>query len=166
MQYKPHRKLKPLVIVCFPLLVITLTFWGLTYLRIGPLGANQLGTVVALTALVYLLLRYALTDFVYTLPESEPVLTVTKIAGRLPRAVADLRLSRGDCLIPYEKGAAKREGIIRTENFCVSLFPEESWLYVTVIEGKKVALRLECKADTAAYLQAAIDALPTEEDLV
>ncbi len=164
MQYKPHRILKPLVIVCFPLLIIALTFWILTYLGVGPKGVNQLGMLVTLTALVYLLLRYALTEFVYQLPDEGNVFTVTKIGGKRPQTVADLRLSRGDRVVPYEKDARKKLGILRTENYCVSLFPEESWLLLTIIDGSPVALRLECRQDVADRIRARIESLPVEDE--
>lgn len=164
MQYKPHRKLKPLVIICFPLLTITLIFWILAYLKVGPQGVNQLGTLVFLTALIYLLVRYAMTEFVYQLPDGENIFAVSKVGGKIPHTVADLRLSRGDRIIPYEKGIRKKEGIGRMENYCVSLFPEESWLYITRINGKTVGLRLECRADVAELIRARIDSLPPEDD--
>lgn len=164
MQYKPHRKLKPLVIICFCLLVITLAFWVLAYLKVGPNGVNQLGVLVFLTALVYLLVRYALTDYIYQIPDDQAVLTVTKVGGKLPRTVADIRLSRGDRIIPFEKDSRKKEGLERMENYCVSLFPEESWLYITRIDGKMIGLRLECKADVAQRIRARIEALPAMEN--
>ena len=164
MQYNPHRKLKPLVMIAFPLLVIALIFWSLSYRGIGPNGINQLGMLVALTALVYLLVRYALTDFVYQLSDEDNCFTVTKVSGKRPSTVADLRLSQGDRVVPYEKGIQKKLGIARIENYCVSLFPEESYLLLFRIEGKLVALRLECKEDVARKLTRRIEALSHEEE--
>ncbi|MBO5779259.1 MAG: hypothetical protein J6R82_06810 [Clostridia bacterium] len=164
MQYHPYRKLKPLVIVSFPLLVCTLIFWILTYLQVGPRSLNQLGTVLFLTALIFLLVRYALTDFIYQLPEEENRLTIKTVRGRLPRTAAEIKLCKRDRILPWEKGLAKKEGIQQMENFCVSLFPEESYLYLTVLGGKKTALRLECSKDVADLIRARIDALPDEEE--
>lgn len=163
MQYKPHRILKPLVMIAFPLLVIALIFWALSYLKIGPHGVNQLGMLVALTALIYLLVRYALTDFVYQLDDENNCFTVTKVGGKRPRTVADIRLSPNDRILPYEKGAKKKLGILRTENYTVSLFPEESWLLLTVIDGNLIALRLECKQDVADRIRRRIESLPSED---
>lgn len=164
MQYKPHRKLKPLVIICFVLLVITLIFWILTYLKVGPLALNQLGVLVFLTALIFLLVRFALTDFIYQLPEEENRLTIKTVRGKLPRTAAEVILRKIDRIVPYEKDIPKKEGIRRTENFCVSLFPEESYLYITFLDGKKTALRLECREDIARLIRARIEALPDEEE--
>ncbi|MBQ8288179.1 MAG: hypothetical protein IJX76_05340 [Clostridia bacterium] len=164
MQYKPHRILRPLIIVCFPLLVIALIFWILAYLEVGPNGVNQLGMLVFLVALVYLLVRYALTEFVYQLSEEGNIFTVTKVGGKLPRTVADIRLSRGDRIVRYEKDSRKKEGIGRLENYCVSLFPEESWLFLTHIDGKKVGLRLECREDVANRIARRIESLPEEDE--
>lgn len=164
MQYKPHRKLKPLVMITFPLLVIALIFWSLSYLKIGPNGVNQLGMLVALTALVYLLVRYALTDFVYQLSYEDNSFTITKVGGKRPRTVADICLSRGDRILPYEKGAKKKLGIALIENYSVSLFPEESWLFLTVIDGKRTALRLECREDVAQRIRQRIELLPREDE--
>ena len=164
MQYNPHRKLKPLVMITFPLLVIALIFWSLSYLGIGPNGVNQLGMLVALTALIYLLVRYALTDFVYQLSYEDNCFTVTKVSGKRPRTVADLRLCPSDRVVLYEKGIRKKLGITMIENYCVSLFPEESYLLLTRIEGKSVALRLECKEDVAHKLTRRIEALHSEEE--
>ena len=164
MQYKPHRKLKPLVIITFTLLVIALIFWSLSYWKIGPNGVNQLGMLIAFTALIYLLVRYALTEFVYQLSEEGNSLTVIKIAGKRPQTVADIRLSRGDRIISYDKAAAKKLGIRQTENYCVSLFPEESWLFLTLIDGKLTALRLECREDVAQRIRQRIEALPQEDE--
>ncbi|MBQ8382527.1 MAG: hypothetical protein IJX47_04900 [Clostridia bacterium] len=164
MQYTPHRKLKPLIVICFPLLVITLIFWILSYLNVGPKAVNQLGMLITLTALVYLLVRYALTEYVYQLPDEGNIFTVTKVGGKLPRTVADIRLSRGDRVVLFEKDIRKKEGIERMENYCVSLFPEESWLFLTRIDGRKVALRLECRADVAGRIRARIESLPEEDE--
>jgi hypothetical protein len=164
MQYKPHRKLKPLVIISFVLMVITLSFWMLSYLRIGPQSLNQLGVVVFLTAMIFLLIRYALTDFIYQLPEEENRLTIKTVRGKLPRTAAEIPLRKSDRIVPYQKDVCKTEGIEQTENFCVSLFPEESYLYLTVLNGKKSALRLECREDVAERIRARIAALPQEEE--
>lgn len=164
MQYKPHRRLKPLVIICFVLLVITLIFWILSYLKVGPLSLNQLGTVIFLTALIFLLIRYALTDFIYQLPDEENRLTVKTVRGKLPRTAAEIPLRKIDRIVPYEKDIVKKEGIERMENYCVSLFPEESWVYITVLNGKKSALRLECREDVADRIRERIEALPEEEE--
>lgn len=165
MQYKPHRKLKPLVVISFVLMVITLIFWILTYLRVGPHALNQLGTVVFLTALIFLLVRYALTDFIYQLPDEENRLTVKTVRGRLPRTAAELPLQKGDRILPYTKELCKKEGIRRRENFCVSLFPEESYLYITVQSGEKIAIRLECRQDVAERIRERIEALPDEQEV-
>ena len=164
MQYKPHRKLKPLVVISFLLMVITLSFWILSYLKVGPLSLNQLGVVVFLTAMVFLLIRYALTDFIYQLPDEEHRLTIKTVRGKLPRTAAEISLQKGDRIIPYEKDTCKKENIQQMENYCVSLFPEESYLYITVINGKKTALRLECREDVAERIRARIDALPQFEE--
>lgn len=164
MQYKPHRKLKPLVVITFVLMVIALIFWILTYLQVGPRALNQLGTLVFLTAMIFLLVRYALTDFIYQLPDEENRLTIKTVRGKLPRTAAEIPLQKTDRLLPYAKDLCKKEGIRRQENFCVSLFPEESYLYVTVLNGERTAIRLECRQDVAERIAARIEALPAKEE--
>ena len=165
MQYKPHRNLKPLVIISFVLMVITLCFWILNYLQVGPRSLNQLGTVVFLTTMIYLLVRYALTDFIYQLPEEENRLTIKTVRGKLPRTAAEIPLQKGDRILPYAKELLKQEQIKQTENFCTSLFPKESYWYITVCNGKKTAIRLECREDVAQRIRARIEALPQAEEV-
>ena len=164
MQYKPHRNLKPLVVISFMLMVIALSFWTLSYLKIGPKSINQLGTVGFLSAFIFLLVRYALTDFIYQLPEEENRLTIKTVRGKRPSTVAEIPLGKSDRIVLYEKDVCKKEGVQQLENYCVSLFPLESYLYLTVLNGKKTALRLECREDVAERIRARIAALPEKED--
>lgn len=164
MQYNPHRKLKPLAVIGFVLLTVALIFWILTYLRVGPHALNQLGTVIFLSALIYLLVRYAFTDFIYQLPDEENRLTIKTVRGKLPRTAAEIPMQKTDRIVPYEKELCKKEGIRKQENFCVSLFPEESYLYLTTLNGEKIAIRLECRQDVAERIRERIEALSDEQE--
>lgn len=164
MQYKPHRTVKQTAIIGFVLLLIAAIFLCMANFSLGFIWLNQLGGISAITALIYLMIRYIMTDFVYQLPDAGARFTVKKLRGNLPQTVAEIDLSPADRIIPYDKNVLRKEGVIRTENFCVSLFPEESYALITIVGGRKTALRLECKADTAERIRERMASLPPKED--
>lgn len=157
MQYKPHKKYRHTLVVGGVLLAIALFFALFSSMGWGYLWLNQLGTVGALTVLIFLAVRYILTDFVYLFPESEDVLEVRRISGRLPYTVARIEIGANDVILPYTKALKKEQGLALFENGCPSLFPEESYVYICTLNGKKVGVRLECKRDFVEMLEKAIE---------
>lgn len=164
MQYKPHRVVKQTAIIGFVLLLIAAVFLIMANFSLGFVWLNQLGAIGSITAMIYLMVRYIMTDFVYQLPETGAHFSVKKLRGNLPQTVAEIDLTPADRIIPYDKNALRKESVTHTENFCVSLFPEESWLLITSIGGKKIALRLECKADVAEKIRERIAAANAKEE--
>lgn len=157
MQYKPRKNYRHTLIVGGTLLAIALCFVVFASMGWGYLWLNQLGTIGSLTALIFIAVRYILTDFVYFFPESADVLEVRRISGRLPYTVARIEISADDIILPYTKNLKKEHGLKLFENGCASLFPEESYVYICTLNGKKAGVRLECKADLAALLEQAIE---------
>lgn len=156
MQYKPSKKYRHILVIGGVLLAMALCFAVFASMGWGYLWLNQLGTVGALTALIYLAVRYVLTDYIYFFPESADILEVRRISGRLPVTVARIEISVGDRLIPYSKTLKKDEKLECFENCCTSLFPEESYVYICTLNEKRVGIRLECEADFVKMLQRAI----------
>lgn len=157
MQFKPYKQYRHTLVIGGVLLAIALCFAVFANMGWGYLWLNQLGTVGALTALIFIAVRYILTDFVYLLPENEAIFEVKRISGRLPYTLARIEISAGDRILPYAKGIAKAEGLKQFENGCPSLFPDESYVYITETEGKKVGVRLQCKHDFVELLEKAIE---------
>ena len=163
MQYKPNRQIKPVAVIGAILLSIAALFLTMANLGWGFVWLNQLGAILHITALLYLLIRYAMTDFVYILPEEGAHLTVKKLRGNLPQTVAEVDLI-GDCkVIPYTKENIRREKVAYTENYCVSLFPPSSYALIATLDNRRVAIRLECKQDVADLIAARINSSPEQE---
>lgn len=157
MQFKPNKQYRHTLVIGGVLLAMALCFAIFASMSWGYLWLNQLGMVGSLTALIFIVVRYILTDFVYLLPENEAVLEVKRISGRLPYTVARIEISANDKILPYTKGIAKAEGLKQFENCAPSLFPEESYVYVTTLNGVKVGIRLQCKQDFVELLEKAIE---------
>lgn len=164
MQYKPHRNIKPVAIIGVILIAIAAVFLIMANFDLGYLWINQLGAVLNITILLYLLIRYVMTDFVYILPDEGAHLTVKKLRGNLPQTVAEVDLTADCKIVPYSKEVLKQERVAYTENFCVSLSPEETYLLITPMDNRKIALRLECKRDVADRIRDRIGSTPSSED--
>lgn len=156
MQYKPHKKHRHMLVIGGVLLAVALCFALFASMGWGYLWLNQLGTIGALTALIFVAIRYILTDYIYLFPESGDILEVRRISGKLPVTVVRIEIGAGDRLLPYSKELKKTQGLELFENCCVSLFPEESYVYICMLNGKKVGVQLECKADLVEMLEKSI----------
>lgn len=157
MQYKPHKQYRHTLVIGGILLAIALCFVVFANMNWGYLWLNQLGTIGFLTALIFLAVRYILAEFVYLFPDSEDVLEVRRISGRLPTTVARIEISADDIILPYTKDLKKTHRLEMLENCCPSLFPEESYVYICTLNEKKIGVRLECKADFVEMLEGAIE---------
>ncbi len=164
MQYKPHKKYRHTLIIGGVLLAIALCFLVFANMGWGYLWLNQLGTILFLTFLIFLSIRYILYDYVYLIPDSGMTLEVKRISGALPKTIASVQICAGDNLLPYTKDLKKKQELTHIENCCVSLFPEESYLYICRIDGKKIGLRLECQSDLVDLLEKAIRNAPSNPD--
>lgn len=158
MQYKPQKNYRHTLVVGGVLLAMALCFAIFASMDWGYLWLNQLGMIGSLTALIFVAVRYILTDFVYILPESKAILEVKRISGRLPYTVARVEIRATDKILPYVKGIAKTEGLQCFENCASSLLPEESYVYIGTVDGKKAGVRIECKKDFVKLLEEAIKA--------
>ncbi len=164
MQYKPNRNPKHVAIIGVVLIAIATVFLVMANFKLGFVWINELGAILTITILLYLLIRYAMTDFVYILPETGAHLTVKKLRGNLPQTVAEVDLTADCKVLPYSKEALRREKVAYVENYCVSLHPEETYVLIAVIDSRKIALRLECKKDVADIIAARIGSAPAWEE--
>ena len=164
MQYKPNRNFKHVAIIGAVLIAIASVFLAMANFKLGFVAINELGAILTITVLLYLLIRYAMTDFVYILPESGAHLTVKKLRGNLPQTAAEVDLTADCKIIPYSKEAIRKEKVAYTENFCVSLHPVETYALIATIDGRRIALRLECKKDVADLIAARIGTAPEWEE--
>ena len=164
MQYKPHRNFKHVAIIGALLIAIASVFLAMANFKLGFVAINELGAILTVTVLLYLLIRYAMTDFVYILPETGAHLTVKKLRGNLPQTVAEVDLTSDCKILPYSKEAFRREKAAYMENYCVSLHVEQSYLLFVTLNNRKVALRLECKQDVADLIAARIASVPANEE--
>ena len=164
MQYRPHRNFKHVAIIGAVLIAIASVFLAMANFKLGFVAINELGAILTVTVLLYLLIRYAMTDFVYILPETGAHLTVKKLRGNLPQTAAEVDLTPDCKILPYSKEAFRREKAAYMENFCVSLYPAETYLLFVTLNDRKIALRLECKRDVADLIAARIGAMSDREE--
>lgn len=164
MQYKPHRNFRHVAIIGVVLIAIAAVFLAMANFKLGFVAINELGAILTVTALLYLLIRYAMTDFVYILPETGAHFTVKKLRGNLPQTAAEVDLTPDCKIVPYSKANYRKEKAAYMENYCVSLCPAQSYLLFVTLENRKIALRLECKQDVADLIAARIGWTPTGED--
>jgi hypothetical protein len=114
-------------------------------------------------ACVYVIIRYATTDYVYVISDSAPYkIEIVKISGQLPKTLAIIDMGKGDKLIKLEKGMKMPNGVEKIhqkENFCSNMFPKEQYLYVFEFENKKIAAKLEIDGEIANILNHRINEL-------
>ncbi len=158
LSYKPDKIKKNAWIVFGIISAIAIIIYVFVLFNIGIKYLNELLLALTLMADVLFLIRYLLYDYVYTINESG-YFTVTRVYGKNNHLLADIRISRGDVILPYEKGAdlSRYGSVMKKENFCSSAFPKSRYIYIFKSGDHKDAFILECGEDTAKKIALAID---------
>lgn len=164
LNYQPNKIRKNAWIVFGFISSIAVIFYVFSLFSIGIKWVDQLLLALTLTVDLLFLMRYILYDYVYTINE-HGYLTVTRVYGKNNRMLADVKLSRGDVILKYERGVdlSRYGSISKKENFCTSAFPVERYIYIFSSGGEKQAFLLECGADTAEIIAQAIEMFSSRE---
>ena len=157
MQYKVKKEPRAAYIISAVTGLLAILFMYVGTAKIGNLLVNQIIMLLCGTVCVWVMVRYALTDYVYVLSDDAPYkLEIVKISGQVPKTLVVIDMSGKDYLLPLEKGEKIPEKIgkiSKKENFCSNLFPKQRYLYVFEFDGKKVACKLEMDEGVAVFIQ-------------
>lgn len=164
LNYQPNKIRKNAWIVFGFISSIAVIFYVFSLFSIGIKWVDQLFLALTLTADLLFLMRYILYDYVYTINE-HGYLAVRRIYGKNNRLLADIKISRGDVILKYDRSTdLSRYGrVSRKENFCTSAFPLERYIYIFNSGEGKQAILLECGADTAEVIAHAIEIFGSRE---
>ena len=158
LNYKPDKIKKNAWIVFGIISAIAIIVYVFVLFDIGIKYLNELLLALTLMADVLYLIRYLLYDYVYTINESG-YLTVTRVYGKNNHLLADIKISRGDVIVPYDKSTdlSRYGSVMKKENFCSSAFPKSRYIYIFRSGDHKDAFILECGEDTAKKIALAIE---------
>ncbi len=156
MEYKPEKKTGKVWAVLGFLTAIALLFWLTDFLGWGFPVVNQLGLIGSAVAIILIVCRYILNDYVYAINE-HGYFTVVRVYGRNRRVLADIRISAADRLVSAGEDLSRYGPIRRKENFSISIFPKSTYLYIFQSGGAVCAMVLECGEEVAARIRQAIE---------
>ena len=141
--YKPKRYIRAAVKAVIVMMIALIAVFALGVLKIGNGLLNQALIFAIVGGIVYILTRYAIYEYTYSLSESE--LSVTRVAGRVPNTIFRLAINGGDSFIRVSgKKELKILGVKRIENACANLSPHERmYAYITNVNDQKVAVLFE-----------------------
>lgn len=98
---------------------------------------------IVAAGILYIATRYMLCQYTYTV--SEDKFEVSRLSGRIPNVLILIDISENDSLVRITgKKDLKKYGVTRTENVCANLAPHGLYAYISVSEGKKTAILIEC----------------------
>lgn len=155
MTYIPLKKDKsPLVIslILFLCAAVCLTFFAI---NIGNRVILQLIMAVTAMASVVITTRYTLSGFVYILNNSvdldkSPGFKVIRTQGMKKINVCNLSLDTAVAIIPkipLKEIKNKYGKILRRFNYCVNMFPDESYIYIYEVNGGINIIEIELNTD-------------------
>ena len=141
--YKPKRHTKTAIGVVIFMLAVLVCIFAIGVLGIGNDLINQALIFTVVAGILYILMRYAIYEYTYTLSESE--LAVTRVAGRVPNTILRISLNADDSFIRVrDKKELKTLGVKKIENACANLSPRERmYAYITTVSDRKVAVLFE-----------------------
>lgn len=155
MEYKPKKRIKNALIASLILVAGAIACIVLGSMGWGYKWLSQLLVFISLTALLFIAVRYVITDFVYTVSH-DGYLEVKKISSKIPVTMASVEISGEDIIVKEQKDMSSY-GVIRKERFNVTMGAEELYWYIFTVNGEKQALILECEPAFVTYLQGLIE---------
>ena len=84
-----------------------------------------------------------LAQYTYTI--SKDSFEVSRLLGKVPNVLILAEISENDSLVRISgRKDLKKYGVTKTENVCANLAPHGLYAYISVSEGKKTAILIEC----------------------
>lgn len=141
--YKPERHIKGAMTAVIVMIFALVCIFAVDVLGIGNDLLNQTLIFAVVAGIIYVLTRYMIYEYTYTLSEDE--LSVTRVAGRIPNTILRIAVNADDTFIRVSgKKELKALGVKRIENACANLSPRERmYAYVTTVDNKKIAVLFE-----------------------
>ena len=163
MQYKVKKDPKAAFIISAVFGLLSIMFMYVSMLGGANMLLNQLIMLFCGAACVYVIIRYAIFDYVYVLSDDAPYkIEIVKVSGHFPKTLAVIDMSEKDMLIKLEKDTKIPQSIgkiYKKEDFCSNMFPKSKYLYVFEFESKKIAVKLEIDSEIAEILNTRINEL-------
>ena len=156
MQYRPKRDNKNAYRFCALFIVMAAVCVAAEVTGIGIKLVDQTLIVVFLTCALYVYIRFALSDFVYTVSD-DGYLEVIKITAKIPKTLASVKMSSSDIIVREEKDMSAYSFVKRKERFNLTMFAKNCRWYIFELNGVKQALILEGDDDFFDFLQRRID---------
>ncbi len=98
---------------------------------------------VVAAGILYIAMRYMLAQHTYTI--SKDSLEVSRLLGKVPNVLILAEISENDSLVRISgRKDLKKYGVTKAENVCANLAPHGLYAYISVSEGKKTAILIEC----------------------
>ncbi len=137
-------------------------------------GLISLAAVIGITVSMYLFLRYAANDFVYSVThggEGEMLFVVARVIGKRTSVMCSFRIAEIINVEAFTKAEKSQHAPARDAqkfNFCPNFSPEVVYLIKTASPSGKLEVMIECTDEVAARLRdyaAAARAAESDEDV-
>lgn len=104
---------------------------------------------IVAAGILYVAMRYMLAQYTYTV--SADSFEVSRLLGKIPNVLILAEISENDSLVRISgRKDLKKYEVTKIENVCANLAPHGLYAYISVSEGKKTAILIEC--DELFYL--------------
>ncbi len=123
---------------------------------LGMRAVNQFIMLSALTACVFVAVRYILADFIYKTDDDGEYLEIIRVTSRLPQTNASVKISPADKIVRLTGSKEALKDVQKKMYFNLSFMPEELYAYIFTYEGVRQALILECDGRYAEYIESLI----------
>ena len=148
-------------VICVILLVITLICGIFSAFDVGIRGVFEMLTFASAIAVIQISQRYVMASLEYILDPHEEIavynrLTVIKTVGKKRISLATISLRSLTEVVPYKKQSelvAEYGEISQKINFCMNMFPKESFVLLFEVNDALTAVRLECDKNFADELK-------------
>jgi len=131
--YTPKRRNKAAVIISLLLFICTAAALCFGVLGIGNRLVLQIIGTISLTAGIFITGRYSLCEFKYVLNPTNTEFSIIKKQGGKSKTMCNISLETGIAIVPKLKVSEleKIYGTIKRRfNYCVNIFPIDSYYYV------------------------------------
>ena len=155
--YRPPNDLEKTVPLVGMMGLVAATFFVMSVLVGGAKGLLQLGFMIFVVAAIYIVIRYALTNYTYSVTDryGEPMLIVTVTAGKRISCVC--RIPLGDiheiCEDTKDRGRVDGE---KRYNYCQGIGSPCKKLVIATVDGVNLAVALDMEEEFENILRASI----------
>ncbi|MBQ5601447.1 MAG: hypothetical protein IIU77_01350 [Clostridia bacterium] len=149
LSYKPKRYMKNAIIAEALLFFVLIALAVIAALNLEYKVVSQGLVFVVAAGILYIAMRYMLAQYTYTV--SEDSFEVSRLLGKIPNTLILAEISENDSIVRISgRKDLKKYGVTKIENVCANLAPHGLYAYISVSEGKKTAILIEC--DELFYL--------------